>query len=392
MPLQTPMLDDRTAQQLVDRAKLMITRYCPEWTDHNVSDPGVALIELFAWMTDLMLYRVNQVPDKLYVKFLELIGVRLEPPRAARAPVSFYLSAPQPTDLSIPEGTEEATVRTETSAAIVFTTEAELLIRTPEVSGAFTRQAAAASSNGASGAWTAHDVVKLRNGTRPVAIFATPKPGEGDAFYIAFERDHSQHVLALVLTNETASGAGIDPANPPLAWEAWQGEPTGWTACDVEYDGTGGFNTNGEVILHTPTMAQGEFGGQTGWWLRCRLTAPGEDKRTYYTSPVVEHLQVEARGGTIGARHATTVRDEVIGQSDGTPGQTFTLQHTPLLSRDPRHDYLTVELPGSETEIWHEVEDFAESNQEDHHFTLDSVDGTLTLGPTLIQPDGSVYR
>ena len=376
MPLPTPQLDDRRFQDIVDEAKSRITRYCPEWTDHNVSDPGVALIELFAWMTDLMLYRVNQVPDKLYVKFLELIGVRLEAPRAARAPVTFYLSAPQPTDLSIPEGTEVATVRTETSAAIVFTTESALVIRTPEVVGAFTRRApTASSSNGAAGATTTHDIVKLRNGTQRVQVFA-PQPTPGDAFYIGFERDHSQHVLALVIASETASGAGVDPADPPLAWEAWQGEPTGWVGCDVEYDGTGGFNTPGEVILHVPPMAQGEFGGRQGWWLRCRLTPTRPDQRTYYASPVVEHLQVDARGGTVGARHATTVPDEVLGQSDGTPGQSFTLQRTPLLTRDPRHDYLVVELPGSESEIWHEVEDFAESNPEDRHFTLDSVDGT----------------
>src|SRR3979411_2799475 len=92
MPLETPKLDDRRFQDIVDEAKSRIPRYCPEWTDHNVSDPGVALIELFAWMTDLLLYRVNQVPDKLYVKFLELIGVRLEPPRAApRRASSGYL-------------------------------------------------------------------------------------------------------------------------------------------------------------------------------------------------------------------------------------------------------------------------------------------------------------
>ena len=59
-------LDDRRFQDIVDQAKRLIPQYCPEWTDHNVSDPGVALIELFAWMTDLLLYRVNQVPDKMY--------------------------------------------------------------------------------------------------------------------------------------------------------------------------------------------------------------------------------------------------------------------------------------------------------------------------------------
>ena len=48
--------------------------------------------------------------------------MRLEPPRAARAPVTFYLSAPQPADVTIPEDTEVATVRTETSPAIVFST------------------------------------------------------------------------------------------------------------------------------------------------------------------------------------------------------------------------------------------------------------------------------
>src|SRR5215216_1416897 len=106
MPLPTPRLDDRRFQDLVDEAKSRIPRYCSEWTDHNVSDPGVALIELFAWMTDMLLYRVNQVPDKMYTTFLDLIGIRLEPPRAAHAPVTFYLSAPQANDITIPEGTE----------------------------------------------------------------------------------------------------------------------------------------------------------------------------------------------------------------------------------------------------------------------------------------------
>src|ERR1043165_8042609 len=105
MPLPTPQLDDRRFQDIVDQAKTLIPRYCPEWTDHNVSDPGVALIELFAWMTDMLLYRGNQGPDKAYVKFLELIGARLEPPRPARAEVTFYLSAPQAADVVIPEET-----------------------------------------------------------------------------------------------------------------------------------------------------------------------------------------------------------------------------------------------------------------------------------------------
>src|SRR6516162_11714456 len=108
MPLVTPRLDDRRFQDIVDEAKSRIPLYCPEWTDHNVSDPGVTLIELFAWMTDMLLYRVNQVPDKNYIKFLELIGITLEAPRAATVPVTFYLSAAQPTEITIATGTEVA--------------------------------------------------------------------------------------------------------------------------------------------------------------------------------------------------------------------------------------------------------------------------------------------
>src|SRR5262245_65743108 len=106
MPLPTVNLDDRHFQDIVDEAKTRIPTYCPEWTDHNVSDPGVALIELFAWMTDLLLYRVNQVPDKMYVKFLEMIGVRLHPPRAATAPATFYLSPPPPPARPLPPASE----------------------------------------------------------------------------------------------------------------------------------------------------------------------------------------------------------------------------------------------------------------------------------------------
>ena len=96
MSLPAPNLDDRRFQDLVDDAKRLIQRRIPEWTDHNVSDPGVTLIELFAWMTDQVVYRLNRVPDRHYVKFLELIGVTLYPATAARTQVTFWLSAPQP--------------------------------------------------------------------------------------------------------------------------------------------------------------------------------------------------------------------------------------------------------------------------------------------------------
>jgi predicted phage baseplate assembly protein len=387
MPLLTRNLDDRHFQDIVDEAKRLIPVYCPEWTDHNVSDPGVALIELFAWMTDLLLYRVNQVPDKMYIKFLDMIGIRLTPPRPARAPVTFYLSAPQPNDLLIPADTEVATVRTETSEAIVFTTEADLTIRPPgQPLGAFSRNA---SRTGAA-MWTRHDLRRFDLNEK-VAMFPQT-PDVGDAFYLAIEPDLSRHVLALVVDCEMAGGAGVDPKNPPWEWETWRGVLGRWGPCVVEYDSTLAFNQPGEIILRLPDIAprtiEGLLDGRRLHWLRCRITESQKIK----VSPDLQNLQLEARGGAVGARHAATVTNEVIGYSDGKPGQEFKLLNGDILARDPQRDYLIVEPPGGPAEQWQEVADFADSGPADRHFTLESLDGTLALGPALLQPNGSLWQ
>lgn len=386
MPLPTINLDDRRFQDIVDQAKRMIPQYCPEWTDHNVSDPGVTLIELFAWMTEMLIYRTNQVPEKMYLQFLDLLGVRLAPPRAAQAPVTFYLSAPQPNAVVIPAETEVATVRTETSEAIIFTTESDLTLRPPVVAGAFTRPGAR------SAAWITHDLRQMNLPGRQVALFP-PQLAPGDAFYLALQEDHSNHILALVVSCDTAGGAGVDPNNPPIQWQVWQGALAGrWANCEVEYDGTGGFNQNGEIILHVPSMAADELQGMSAYWLRCRLSEAQGGANSYRVSPELTGLSVETRGGTAPARHAVSVFSERLGRSDGTPGQQFRLLHTPVLARDPGRDHLVVTAPGAEPEEWQEVDDFAESGTTSPHYTLDSIDGAIALGPALLQPDGTVYR
>ena len=91
MRLPEIQLDDRRFQDLISEARMRINRSCPEWTEHNVSDPGITLIELFAWMTEMTIYRLNRVPDKLHVALLELLGIRLDGPSAARTAFRFRL-------------------------------------------------------------------------------------------------------------------------------------------------------------------------------------------------------------------------------------------------------------------------------------------------------------
>ena len=171
----------------------------------------------------------------------------------------------------------------------------------------------------------------------------------------------------------------------------WQGDLTRWVPCRVEHDTTGGFNNDGEIVLRLPAMVQGDFAGMSGYWLRCRLI--DQKGYQYEVSPELQrYFRLEARGGTVSARHAITVRDEIIGQSNGTAGQAFKLLNAPVLSRDPETDMLVVEPPDMPRQAWREVEDFAESGAEDRCYTLDSGDGTLTFGPALIQPDGTVHH
>jgi predicted phage baseplate assembly protein len=86
MTLPVPNLDDRGFVDLVREARERIARTCPEWTDLSVHDPGTALVEVFAHLTEVMLYRLNRLPTKAYIEFLNLLGVSPHPPAAAWAP------------------------------------------------------------------------------------------------------------------------------------------------------------------------------------------------------------------------------------------------------------------------------------------------------------------
>lgn len=84
MPLTMPNLDDRRYQELLDEALARVPVYTPEWTNFNKSDPGVTLIEVFAFMTESLLFRANQVPERNRKKFLKLLNVPLQPATSAQ--------------------------------------------------------------------------------------------------------------------------------------------------------------------------------------------------------------------------------------------------------------------------------------------------------------------
>jgi predicted phage baseplate assembly protein len=380
MPLPTPSLDDRAFQDIVDEAKRLIPHYCPEWTNHNVSDPGVALIELFAWMSEMVLYRVNQVPDRLYSHFLNLVGIEPFPPSVARADLTFWLSAVLDVPVVVPVATEVATAVADGDAEVVFSTTEDLVIAPPRLDAAMTVS---------DGGRRVEDVWEdVRFHPAGVQCFASPELTPGDTFCLGFSDSLAGVVLRLDIDAE-AEGIGVDPTSPPIAWEIWNGE--GWIPCRVFADTTGGLNRAGAISLLVPVEHEpSTIGNLAAYWLRARLLSPPHGDPTYKAAPRLREVTAAAMGGTVTAEHAERVIGEQVGRSDGTPGQRFSVRQSPVL---PRGDSEVVEVvDGDHVSVWTEVPDFSGSGPSDHHVVWDSTTGTVHFGPRIRYPDGSVRQ
>jgi predicted phage baseplate assembly protein len=395
-------LDDRAFDDLVEECIQRIPRYCPEWTDHNLSDPGITFIEVFAWLTDQMLLRFNQVPRKNYVAFLELLGIRLQPPAPAQTDLTFYLSTDLPETYRIEAGVEVATLRTETTEAIVFSTDRPLIIGKPQLRHFLTAQTAEDSPNALRDRFTNQWTCSPTNvwEGREQALFAdTPQPG--NCFYLVLEPEDpiDGNVLAISFQGASATPTGINPNNPPRRWEAWDGEQWQSVLLQPTDDATRGFSfyemaqqggnpTQGtEVILHLPERFPVQtFTRYSGRWLRCFFTVPEANQSPFGSSPRITGLGVRSLGGTVRASQSSLVENERLGISDGKPGQTFEIQGTPILARR-ENEYIVVTPPGGLPQTWQEVSDFADSQPDDLHYTIDSLTGIVQFGPLIREPD-----
>lgn len=126
MPIKPPSLDDRQYADIVDEMMQLIPQYCPEWTNLGAADPGVTLVQLFSWMTEMVLYRVNRVPDKTYIHFLNFIGEDRKVAQPSVAPLTF--SSRVNRTIEIPPYTTCATRQTEERSALRFITAEPLTV------------------------------------------------------------------------------------------------------------------------------------------------------------------------------------------------------------------------------------------------------------------------
>ncbi len=383
MTLPAPVLDDRRFQDIVDEAKRQIPTYCPQWTDHNVADPGIALLELFAWMSEMVLYRVNQVPDRLYVKFLELIGVELYPPSPARTRLLFELAAPAQEPVRVPAGTQVATGGSD-EHPVVFMTDTEVQAVRPVLSSALTRTAAGRYVD----VWNG-----LRTGSEPVECF--PSLQAGDAVYLGFEESLAGNLVRLDVTIDgSPHGTGIRPEDPPREWQAWDGAD--WRPVRLLSDSTDGLDSDGSVLgLVGPRHEPMPLGTTRAHWLRCRLMSLRAGQRGYDASPRLRRVVPVGLGVSAPAHHAEPAPAELVGVSTGRPGQVFTVRRAPVLVRRADERVRTVvrtraaDGSGEVTEEWldwDEVPDFTETGPDALAYVWSSTTGEIRFAPHVRQP------
>ena len=417
MPLQPPNLDDRRFDDLVREARDRIPRYTPEWTDHNASDPGITLLELFSWLSEMIVYRLNRVPERNYVEFLRMIGVELKPAAPAWTELTFIpVTPPAASSVIVPAGARvgaqppppapsasdvPALPGPQEDEPVVFETQRPLVVFANELLSVLVFDGT-----------TYADVTADNAPGAPPFQPLGPTPAAGCALLIGFAADAPLPGDELALTVRAYEkegsvtsyecdwpGACVTPPGT-LRWEYNAGGGT-WKTLDVLRDETRGFTRSGDVLFRGPKDAQPVvLGGVAAarFWLRARLLSG-----TYDVVPRVDAVLTN----TVRALAVQTVRDESVGGSNGEPDQVFSLRQTPVYAapaapppppaRAPTEaeraagderlrrgelgrGFLLEVDEGAGPLPWREVPDFYTSSADDRHYTLNRTTGHVTFG------------
>jgi hypothetical protein len=419
-----PILDDRSYQQLRDELIRRIPVYAREWTDHNASDPGITLIELFAFLGENLLYRFNQIPDATKLAFLNLLQVPLRPATAARALITLMRVDTGPTagaPVLVDAGSEAkaGNVLFETLVEVaVYPLSVIALARaaaSPPTSGE-AKDALAAAIAARGGIKANEEVALYQNAlvaTDPSAPGATPVDFRravdgalwigvlktkttdatklGDALLnIGFVPD--QEVIGI---EEVAACPGQQPAStgPDIIWEAstgeiQQGEPE-YIRLLLESDTTRGLSQQGVARVRLPheftrlglfvpsdpyLLGTGAFPPELEdkeqatnllFWLRASRRDSGSLIRVLYVGINATEV-VQTR----------TANPEFLGIGTGGANQAYTLVHTPVIAGSA---LLQVEEDERWVD-WQAVDGFEASTESSRHYVLDPEAGSVRFG------------
>ncbi|MFF0097529.1 putative baseplate assembly protein [Streptomyces canus] len=368
MALEPPNLDDRTFEQIKREMLLRIPRYTPEWTDWNESDPGVTLIETFAWLAETIGYRLNRAPERCLLTFLDVLGVTPFAAAPARTDLTFTVRPGETAPVSVRARTTVASDVQTPDGPIVFETERgiallPLRLQSVQVAGL-----------------TGFELFTVDGPVPPPLRPFGAAPQQGSACYLGFGPAHAPVTFPdqITLLVSPADRPGALPTDARLQWEYRAAGSDRWSPLDTFEDGTRSFTRHGYVRIAGPrnSVAVAGIGREPRplHWLRCRLAggryAAGQE-------PVIDLL----RYNTVEAVSLTTVTDELAGQSDGRTEQLVRLRNRPVQADTV---VVTTRSPDaaaeSDEEPWQVGRDLVTSGSQDRHVVLDASRGELHFG------------
>ena len=194
-----PDLDDLRWQGLVEEGRALIPAYAPDWTDHNVSDPGITLVELFAYLAELDLFTLNQLTPAQRRKLLALVGARATPALPAQAMVEIALR-PGADPRTIAPGLQ-LEGRDPYGRVVPFRTLHPVTVQPGRLAALLTGGATAAPLS-----TDLTDLTTRRAAGEPLLVFG-PDPGPGSALYLGFD-------LPATLPGGSELSLGVVPADP----------------------------------------------------------------------------------------------------------------------------------------------------------------------------------
>jgi len=359
MGLKIPRLDDTTFERLVKEARLLIGRYISRWTDHNVHDPGITFIELFAWLAELQMYHLDRITPDIYETFLKLVGITPSHARPASVDVTF-----NPNENKIYQITPGTPLFTTLGTERLFFSAADTVTLFPlELQSVQTVLQSQTIDNTAA------------NGQDDMYFFPFGEAApEGAELRMGFNTDFKDKEMLLTVDLKEddlplleVGSAGVS-SSVELAWEYRVGRE--WEPFPLTKDTTFSFNRSGRIGFTGPPAEAGENGR---YWIRCRI-----DRGKYEIVPIVNRVLLN----TVPALQVETVDGEILwqppdreggGGGDGDmPGFTAVLKKAP-----PGRGNLDIRVEG---EDWEQVTDFELSGPGDRHYTFDPVNKKVTFG------------
>jgi predicted phage baseplate assembly protein len=381
MPLPLPKLDNRTFDQLFEEARSLIPRHAPAWSDHNYHDPGITLIDLFAWLFEMDIYRLDRIEEASYRAFLRLVGVELHGPQPAVAELALALALGSDL-LALPAGIQFGSGQ----VGQVFKTLHPINISPARLLGVQAGRPGElhdySAANLAAGQLYPPFGDDPQPGSTLVLEFDRPLSGDPDRIHLYVwidpaRDDQIRRRLVEQSDEEAELTADCPPGSAPAPWDwrlhysartVWEyaAAEGGWMPLGEVEDETRALSLSGPVSFTSPSdHAPGPDGR---FAIRCRLLSG-----TYECPPWVDRIGLNV----VRLAHAADLPAEVsLGLSRGAPGQVYDLPEAPAV---PGSLHLRSVLNGQE-QYWDEVRDWDRSGPHAGHFLLEAERGRLVFG------------